>query len=92
MAPMQPRASRMRAPDRTPCSKALLLQPCLGGPTMPRRSVQQRTGFRAETFVDKFVSDAGHIWNTTHRDFGIDGHIEFVEANEQVTGFASWRR
>src|SRR2546423_8359731 len=55
---------------------------------MPRRSVQQRAGFRAEAFVDKFVSDAGHIWNTTHRDFGIDGHIEFVEADQQVTGFA----
>ena len=55
---------------------------------MPRRSVQQRAGFRAEAFVDKFVSDAGHIWNTTHRDFGVDGHIEFVDTHEQVTGFA----
>ena len=33
--------------------------------TVPNRSVQQRAGFRAEAFVDKAVSDAGHIWNTT---------------------------
>ena len=55
---------------------------------MPKRSVQQRAGFRAEAFVDKAVSDAGHIWNTTARDFGIDGHIEFVDADTQVSGFS----
>lgn len=55
---------------------------------MPKRSVQQRAGFRAEAFVDKFVSDAGHVWNDTHRDFAIDGQIEFVAADEEVTGFA----
>lgn len=55
---------------------------------MPRRSVQQRAGFRAEAFVDKAVSDAGHIWNNTQRDFGIDGHIEFVDTDRQVSGFA----
>jgi hypothetical protein len=27
------------------------------------------------------VSDAGHVWNDTSRDFGIDGHIEFVAAD-----------
>src|SRR5260370_41969391 len=56
--------------------------------TMPRRSVRQRAGFSAEAFVDKMVSDAGHIWNATVRDFGIDGQIEFVDAQEQVKGFA----
>ena len=55
---------------------------------MPTRSVQQRAGFRAEAFVDKAVSDAGHVWNTTARDFGIDGHIEFVDADKQVSGFS----
>jgi hypothetical protein len=55
---------------------------------MPTRSVQQRAGFRAEAFVDKAVSDAGHVWNTTARDFGIDGHIEFVDADRQVSGFS----
>ena len=55
---------------------------------MPTRSVQQRAGFRAEAFVDKALSDAGHVWNTTARDFGIDGHIEFVDADKQVTGFS----
>ena len=34
------------------------------------------------------MSDAGHVWNTTARDFGIDGHIEFVDADKQVTGFS----
>jgi hypothetical protein len=38
--------------------------------------------------MDKAVSDAGHIWNDTRRDFGIDGHIEFVDAATQVSGFA----
>ena len=38
--------------------------------------------------MDKAVSDAGHVWNDTRRDFGIDGHIEFVDADTQVTGFA----
>ena len=55
---------------------------------MPRRSNQQRAGFRAEAFVDKAVSDAGHIWNNTARDFGIDGHIEFVDTERQVSGFS----
>lgn len=55
---------------------------------MPTRSVQQRAGFRAEAFVDKAVSDAGHVWNTTMCDFGIDGHIEFVDVSRQVSGFA----
>jgi hypothetical protein len=55
---------------------------------MPTRSVQQRSGFRAEAFVDKAVSDAGHIWNTTQRDFGIDGHIQFVDDRKQVSGFS----
>ena len=55
---------------------------------MPERSPQQRTGFSAEAFVDKAVSDAGHVWNDTRRDFGIDGHIEFVDAATQVTGYA----
>ncbi|MGH3166019.1 MAG: DUF4365 domain-containing protein, partial [Trebonia sp.] len=55
---------------------------------MPKRSPRQRTGFSAEAFVDKAVSDAGHIWNDTRRDFGIDGHIEFVDAATQVSGFA----
>jgi hypothetical protein len=50
--------------------------------------VQQRAGFRAEAFVDKAVSDAGHIWNTTQRDFGIDGHIEFVDTEREVSGFS----
>jgi len=40
---------------------------------MPKRSPQQRAGFSAEAFVDKAVSDAGHVWNDTWRDFGIDG-------------------
>src|SRR5260370_38794843 len=52
--------------------------------TMPRRSGQQRAGFSAEAFVDKMVSDAGHIWNATVRDFGIDGQIEFVDDQGQV--------
>lgn len=39
-------------------------------------------------FVDKAVSDAGHVWNDTRRDFGIDGHIEFVDTAAQVTGYA----
>ena len=55
---------------------------------MPKRSARQRTGFSAEAFVDKAVSDAGHIWNDTRRDFGIDGHIEFVDAATQVNGYA----
>jgi hypothetical protein len=36
------------------------------------------------SFVDKAVSDAGHVWNDTRRDFGIDGHIEFVDVSTQV--------
>ena len=54
--------------------------------TVPNRSPQQRTGFSAEAFADKAVSDAGHVWNDTLRDFGIDGHIEFVDAAMQVSG------
>lgn len=53
---------------------------------MPRRSVQQRAGYRGEAFVDKAVSDAGHVWNDTRRDFAIDGQIEFVSADREVTG------
>jgi hypothetical protein len=55
---------------------------------MPKRSPQQRTGFSAEAFVGKAVSDAGHVWNDTRRDFGIDGHVEFVDAATQVSGYA----
>ncbi|WP_106398909.1 DUF4365 domain-containing protein [Actinocorallia populi] len=55
---------------------------------MPKRSVQQRAGFRGEAFVDKAVSDAGHVWNDTKRDFAIDGQIEFVAADREVTGVA----
>ncbi|MFD8648111.1 DUF4365 domain-containing protein [Streptomyces mirabilis] len=55
---------------------------------MPQRSVQQRAGFRGEAFVDKAVSDAGHVWNDTKRDFAIDGQIEFVDADREVTGVA----
>jgi hypothetical protein len=55
---------------------------------VPKRSPQQRTGFSAEAFVDKAVSDAGHVRNDTRRDFGIDGHIEFVDTATQVSGFA----
>jgi hypothetical protein len=55
---------------------------------VPKRSPQQRTGFSAEAFVGKAVSDAGHVWNDTRRDFGIDGHIEFVDAATQVSGHA----
>src|SRR5216683_6885025 len=55
--------------------------------TMPTRSVQQRAGFRAEAFIDKAVSDARHVGNTIARDFGINGHIEFVDADNHVSGF-----
>lgn len=60
---------------------------------VPRRSQQQRTGFSGEAFVDKAVSDAGsdagHVWDDTRRDFGIDGHIQFVDAaTQEVRGFA----
>ncbi|MEH0502178.1 DUF4365 domain-containing protein [Streptomyces scabiei] len=55
---------------------------------MPQRSVQQRAGFRGEAFVGKAVSDAGHVWNDTKRDFAIDGQIEFVDADREVTGVA----
>jgi hypothetical protein len=37
--------------------------------------------------VDKAVSDASHVWNDTRRDLGIDGHIEFVDIDTQVSGF-----
>src|SRR6266704_4763197 len=56
---------------------------------MPKRSTRQRAGFRAEAFVDKLVSDAGCIWNSRPRDFGIDGQIEAVDAHGQVSGFAT---
>lgn len=55
---------------------------------MPKRSVQQRAGYRGEAFVAKAVSDAGHIWNDTKRDFALDGQIEFVDADREVTGVA----
>lgn len=53
---------------------------------MPKLSVQQRAGYRGEDFVSKTVSDAGHIWNDSVRDFGVDGQIEFVAAEGEVTG------
>jgi len=56
--------------------------------TMPTRSVQQRAGFRAEAFIDKSVSDAGHVGNTIARDFGINGHIEFVDADNKSAAFS----
>src|SRR6266542_2674050 len=56
---------------------------------MPKQSVGQQIGIRAETFVDKLVSDAVCIWNSRPRDFGIDGQIEAVDANGQVSGFAT---
>jgi hypothetical protein len=52
--------------------------------------LQPATG-AAEAFVDKAVSDAGYVSNTTARDFGIDGQIEFVDADKQVTGFSRRR-
>ena len=55
---------------------------------MPKRSVQQRAGFRGEDFVAKVVSDRGHVWNDTRRDFALDGQIEFVDADREVTGVA----
>lgn len=53
---------------------------------MAKLSKQQNTGHRGEAFVEKVVSDAGHIWNARLRDFGIDGQIDFVNADGQVTG------
>jgi hypothetical protein len=53
---------------------------------VPRRGRGQRAGFRAEAFVEKVVADAGLIWNGRHRDFGIDGQIELVDARGEVTG------
>ncbi len=53
---------------------------------MPKRTRSQKTGFRAEAFVDKVVSDAGFIWNDRQRDFGIDGDIGVVDAEGKVTG------
>jgi hypothetical protein len=38
--------------------------------------------------VDKAVSGAGHVWNATRRDFGIDGHIEFCYM--PLLGFFGW--
>lgn len=55
---------------------------------MPKRSVQQRAGCRSEAFVDKAVSDVGRVWNDVKRDFAIDGQIEFVAADREVTGVA----
>ncbi|MER5221496.1 DUF4365 domain-containing protein [Streptomyces flaveus] len=55
---------------------------------MPKRSVQQRTGHRGEAFVDKALSDGGHVRNDTRRDFAVDGQIEFVGADREVTGVA----
>ncbi len=55
---------------------------------MPKRSNQQRAGYRGEAFVSKAVFDAGHVWNDTKRDFAIDGQIEFVAADQEVTGVA----
>ncbi|MEV7389725.1 DUF4365 domain-containing protein [Streptomyces sp. NPDC091215] len=63
---------------------------CLSRSTdrMPQRSGRQRAGCRGEAFVDMAVSDAGHVWNDTKRDFAIDSQIEFVEAGREVTGVA----
>ncbi|MEU3618041.1 DUF4365 domain-containing protein [Streptomyces sp. NPDC006872] len=55
---------------------------------MPKRSNQQRAGYRGEAFVEKAVSDAGHVWNDTKRDFAVDGQIEFVDTDREVTGVA----
>lgn len=55
---------------------------------MPKLTIQQRAGYRGEDFVAKAVSDAGHVWNDTQRDFGIDGQIEFVETGGMVAGGA----
>jgi hypothetical protein len=55
---------------------------------MPKRRVQQRAGYRGEASVDKAVSDVGHVWNDTRRDFAIDGQIEFVDTDREVTGVA----
>jgi hypothetical protein len=43
----------------------------------------QRRSFRGQC-----SSDAGHVWNDRRSDFGIDGHIEFVDAATQVSGYA----
>lgn len=34
------------------------------------------------------MSDADHVWNDTQCDFGIDGRIEFVAADTQVSELA----
>ncbi|MEU1889586.1 hypothetical protein [Streptomyces pristinaespiralis] len=57
---------------------------------MPQRSVQQRAGYRGEAFVDKAVSDAGHVWNDTKRDFTVDGQIEFVDSTGKSPVSPSW--
>ena len=59
---------------------------------MPKRSPRQRAGFRGEAFVDKAVSDAGHVWNDTRRDFAIDGQIEFVDTDRRLPASLSWPR
>lgn len=53
---------------------------------MPKRTASQRSGDRAETFVAKIVVDAGHLWHPRQKDFGIDGEIEAVGADGQLSG------
>ena len=53
---------------------------------MTKVTESQKSGFQAEAYVDKVVSDAGFIWNPRKRDFGIDGDIGIVDADGQVTG------
>src|SRR5436190_22708023 len=53
---------------------------------MPKRTRSQRSGLRGEAFVAKIVSDAGFIWNGRQRDFGIDGDIEVVDREGEMTG------
>jgi hypothetical protein len=61
------------------------LRPPRGPGLVPRRGRGQRAGFWAGAFVEKVVPDAGLIWNGRHRDFGIDGQIEVVDAQGEVT-------
>jgi hypothetical protein len=55
--------------------------------SMPKQSPSQRTGNQAEAFVAKVVTDMGFIWRgPKHPDIGIDGEIEIVDRDGQVTG------
>jgi hypothetical protein len=53
---------------------------------MPRRTDNQKTGSQAEAFVAKAVADMGFLWHARHEDYGIDGEIEIVDRNGEVTG------